>query len=263
MFIKGSRYRSLTESSPIDAAGERRRGKDLRLIPKTTGQFLHTVHEGDRLDLLSFKYYGDATKWWQIADANPQSPLPAELLDRSPLVQERFVLRHPGFESRFRDLVITLGAIGPVTTPAISSFDGAAPVDPNFVETTLVVTYAPAPATHQDIVDQIRAVNIGFHFLRAFAWPAGPSIAEAFSFDDPRAKDSWRAVEETLSTAPGVLEIGSTVTEGVLDALYNSAVTSRDSIVSIITLNGFVLEPESSTFPSVGSKIVIPPNQIV
>src|SRR5262249_5322347 len=116
MFIKGSRYRSLPESSPVDANGERLRGKDLRLIPDTPGQFLHTVRQGDRLDLLAFKYYDDATKWWQIADANPQEPLPSDLLDRRPLVLEHFALFHPDFQTRFRDLGVELSAIGQVTT---------------------------------------------------------------------------------------------------------------------------------------------------
>jgi len=28
---------------------------------------------GDRLDLIAFDYYGDATKWWAIASANPNA----------------------------------------------------------------------------------------------------------------------------------------------------------------------------------------------
>src|SRR5262245_808884 len=125
MFIRGSRYRTVEESSPLDAAGRRLRGKNLRLIPPTTGSFQHTVHESDRIDLLAFKYYGDATKWWQIADANPQAALPTDLLDERPVIRERFLLRHPGFETRFRSLVLALGTIGPVTTGSLQ---------PSFVE---------------------------------------------------------------------------------------------------------------------------------
>src|ERR1700752_882386 len=118
MFIKGSRYRNLSESSPVDAAGERLVGKDLREIPPPLiGPFRHTVLEGDRLDLLSFKYYRDPTKWWQIADANPQEPFPLDLLDRNPLVTERFVLGNPTFETRLRALVLDLTTLGQVTQP--------------------------------------------------------------------------------------------------------------------------------------------------
>lgn len=261
MFTKGSRYRGLPESSPIDAAGERLLGKDLRVIPPPLAwPFRHTVHEGDRLDLLSFKYYTEPTKWWQIADANPQEPFPMDLLDRRPLVKERFVLRSPRFETRFRDLVLALSAVGQVTTPIVTSFDGPKPAEPDFVETTVVVTYAPAPATHQAIVDGIEAASIGFHFLRAFAWSAAPNTAEAFTFDDPPTRDSWRTVVSSLS-AMGMLELESRVTEGTLDLTYNSAITPRESILTVFNLNGFVLKPETTAFPTAGSKILIPPNQ--
>jgi hypothetical protein len=263
MFIKGSRYRNISESTAVDASGERLRGKDLRLIPETDGRFLHTVREGDRLDLVSFKYYGDATKWWQVADANPQSPFPSDLLDARPLVRERFVVRHPGFETRFRDLVLALSALGQVTTPTIDSFEGVTPVQPGFIETTLVVTYPPSPATHQAIVDLIRGGGIEFDFLRAIAWQAGPNTAEAFSFDDPSARKGWRTVEETLSSAPGVFSVESVIAEGELTVSYNSAVLDRDAIVRVLELNGFAILPDSAAFPSAGSKIVIPPNQIV
>lgn len=272
MFTRGSRYRNLPESATVDAAGERLRGKDLRLIPETAGQFLHTVSEGDRLDLLAFKYYGDATKWWQIADANPQASLPSDLVDQRPLTQERFVLRHPGFQTRFRNLVIALSALGAVQTPFVSSFEadypadqlaGIRPVEPGFVEASVVVTYAPSAATHQTIVNQIQTPGIDFHFLRAFAWSIGPKTIEAFSFNDPRAWADWNAVEKSLSTATGVLEVNSTVTKGALEVLYNSVVRQRESIISIITSNGFDLQPESVAFSRVGSKIVIPPNRIV
>src|SRR5258707_892578 len=85
MFAKGSRYRNLTQSSPVNGRGGRLRGTDLRLIEPTSGQFLHTVRDRDRLDLLAYKYYADPTRWWQICDANPQFAFPNDLLDRGPL----------------------------------------------------------------------------------------------------------------------------------------------------------------------------------
>lgn len=36
-------------------------------------RFLHyQVVFGDRFDLLAYRYYGDPTLWWLIADANPE-----------------------------------------------------------------------------------------------------------------------------------------------------------------------------------------------
>jgi hypothetical protein len=261
MFAKGSRYRSLSESSPVDAVGERLRGKDLRLIPAPPAwPFRHTVRASDRLDLLSFKYYGEPTRWWQIADANPQEPFPLDLLDRSPVVRERFVLRSPSFETRFRDLVLALTAFGTVSTPVLTSFNGPKPVDPNFVETTVVVTYSPAPATHQNIINTIRSGGIGFHFLRAFAWPVGPNTVEAFTFDDETTRTAWRSMVATLTTM-GVLDLQSTVVETTLDLTYNSVLTPRESILTVIRSKGFDLQPATTAFPTVGSQILIPPNQ--
>ncbi len=45
-----------------------------RLVPRaetlaTLGE--HVVEEGDRLDLIAARWYGDPELWWRIADANP------------------------------------------------------------------------------------------------------------------------------------------------------------------------------------------------
>jgi hypothetical protein len=261
MFIKGSRYRNLPESSPVDAAGERLQGKNLREIPPPLdGPFRHTVLEGDRLDLLSFKYYGDPTKWWQIADGNPQEPFPVDLLDRSPLVKERFVLGNSNFETRLRNLVIELSGTGQVSQPLVSSFDDSKPVDPDFIETTLIVKYPPAPATHQAIVDKIESPANGFNFLRAFSWTDPPDTVEAFTFDDQTTRNGWRNMLVSLESI-GVLELASTIAESTLDLIYNSAVTPRQSILNVIQSQGFTLQPATTVFPTVGSKIVIPPYQ--
>ena len=262
MFVKGSRYRNLSESSPVDANGERLKGKDLRLIDRPEQwPFRHTVRDGERLDLLSFKYYGDATKWWQIADANPQEPFPPDLLNRETVIKERFVLRSSNFETRFRNAVLQLSGFGPVSTPEITTFDDSQPAEPNFLETTLVVTYPPATATHQLIIDELESPGVRFHFLRSFAWNQPPNTVEAFTFEDPQTRDRWRNVVTTLR-AMGMLDLQSVVAEATLELIYNSALTPRESILTVFTSNGFALQPETTAFPTAGSKIVIPPNRI-
>lgn len=264
MFIKGSRYRHLPESSPLDAQGERLLGKDLREIaPPLAGPFQHTVTQGDRLDLLSFKYYRDPTKWWQIADANPQEPFPSDLLDRSPLVYERFVLANPNFETRLKAVVEALStSFGPVTLPDVTSFTDSKPAEASFIATTVIVTYAPAPATHQDIINKIEAAPIEFHFLSALVLEDAPNTKEAFTFDDQQTRNAWRNMTSELA-AIGVLELESAVVESTLDLVYNDAATPRNSILTIIESNGFTLQPATTAFPAVGSKIVIPPYQTV
>src|SRR5262245_57562252 len=133
MFIKGSRYRNLPESSPVNALGERLRGKELRFIRRLSGRFLHTVSDSDRLDLLSFKYYGDTTRWWQIADANPEFAFPTDLLDRGPAVEETFVLAHAGFAERYRGLLFDLQAFGEVRESQLGFFTEAQPRPAHFL----------------------------------------------------------------------------------------------------------------------------------
>ena len=48
----------------------------------------YQVVVGDRLDKLAYQFYLDPTKWWQIADANP------EILDWSTLT-EGMIIRIP------------------------------------------------------------------------------------------------------------------------------------------------------------------------
>ena len=58
----------------------------VRSVPSSV--VLHTCVDGDRIDILAHNYLGDATQWWQIADANPDwfwwDSLPAGLIIRIP-----------------------------------------------------------------------------------------------------------------------------------------------------------------------------------
>lgn len=42
-------------------------------VSKTDTDIYIITGYGDRLDLIAFDYYGDASKWWVIASANPNS----------------------------------------------------------------------------------------------------------------------------------------------------------------------------------------------
>ena len=39
-------------------------------IPKSDGDIYIITQDGDRLDLLSYRYYNDSSLWWYIANAN-------------------------------------------------------------------------------------------------------------------------------------------------------------------------------------------------
>lgn len=52
----------------------------------------HVIVDGDRMDRLAAQFYGDATQWWRIAQANPEifypeGDLPSGNILRIPSVQ--------------------------------------------------------------------------------------------------------------------------------------------------------------------------------
>jgi nucleoid-associated protein YgaU len=81
MFSKQSRYYSVGNYVAKDARGNYNKVKRMRRINNKLDKALtYVVKEGDRLDLLAYRFYGDPTKFWLICDAN-QSMFPFELLD--------------------------------------------------------------------------------------------------------------------------------------------------------------------------------------
>jgi len=80
MFFKQSRYTNETTEVTPDAKGRWLKSVPLRITPKTSGSFRHTLTEGDRLDHLAGTYYQTPQKWWLIADANPEFLSPLELM---------------------------------------------------------------------------------------------------------------------------------------------------------------------------------------
>jgi hypothetical protein len=68
MFLDNSRYARVetvetkTESGTVVAL-------KLRRLPPVAGD-PHTVQSGERLDVIADAQYGDATRFWHIADAN-------------------------------------------------------------------------------------------------------------------------------------------------------------------------------------------------
>lgn len=269
MFNKGSRYVNLSESVFLTAKGERLRGKDLRLIRLPESVVLHTVAGGDRLDLLAYKYYGDTTKWWQISDANPETPFPTDLLDTGPISEELFTLTHAGFAVRYANLITALENIGTVTNDRISYFDlqnnpnsknpfeFLQSVAPSFLEDTILVVFTPADRGL--VLSAIQ--NHGFHRLSSFSFPDGAKLAEAFTIDDVEAKESWNELVATLRETPGVLEVHSLPLETTLRVSYNRSMLDPESLASLIKTKGFVFE--RTQFDRVGQKIRVPPNQIV
>jgi phage tail protein X len=234
----------------VDANGERLSGTDLRLIPPTPGQFLHTVRDRDRLDLVAYKYYSDATRWWQICDANPQFEFPNDLLDTSPVAQEILTLVHPDVLARYTALLQALAVLGQVTAP-----NAGLPGD--FVACSVIVVYSAAARTQ--IVNAIAQQM--FHLLHSFAWPVPPATAESFTFEDPAVKTAWEALLRVLRQTPGIIDAISDMSAATVQLRYNSAVIGLPAIQSFIGQYGFEIPPMlAQAISQVGSQIVIPPN---
>jgi len=80
MFFDGSRYLSVKEYLARGPDGRDVNVKRLRTGNSPEGSFFYVVKEGDRLDLLAYRFYRTSRKWWLIADANPDLMHPDELL---------------------------------------------------------------------------------------------------------------------------------------------------------------------------------------
>jgi hypothetical protein len=80
MIFQGSRYAGMQLIAALDSRGATVRALDLRRIPATPGVLEHVVVEGERLDHLAQRFYGDPLKSWLILDANPEELDPFLLL---------------------------------------------------------------------------------------------------------------------------------------------------------------------------------------
>jgi hypothetical protein len=80
MVFKGSRY-SATDVVEIRGSDDRvRRTLATRAISPPPSALEQTVVDGERLDTLAARFYGEATKYWLLLDANPETLNPFELL---------------------------------------------------------------------------------------------------------------------------------------------------------------------------------------
>jgi DNA-binding transcriptional regulator/RsmH inhibitor MraZ len=81
MFLKNSRYFGLPTVQVTDRNGRAVTAVKLRRLPAAAGDDM-VVGAADRLDILAETRYGDATRYWHIADANTE--LEAGELTRRP-----------------------------------------------------------------------------------------------------------------------------------------------------------------------------------
>lgn len=80
MFFDGSRYLRVADYAIEADGGTQQKLKVTREPLPSETAITYQVREGDRLDLLAYKFYRNPRKWWLIADANPDCIAPEQLL---------------------------------------------------------------------------------------------------------------------------------------------------------------------------------------
>ena len=70
-FLKRSRYAAVPTVEAPASGGRTVTAVSLRTLPPTDGD-PYIVLENDRLDLIADRSYGEATRFWRIADANSE-----------------------------------------------------------------------------------------------------------------------------------------------------------------------------------------------
>jgi hypothetical protein len=86
MVGRTSRYRGVPGMTSTGPDGGAPAVPELRPLPRVAGSYRHVVQAGERLDLLATTYYGQPSEWWQICDANPETPSPLALVGADPVV---------------------------------------------------------------------------------------------------------------------------------------------------------------------------------
>ena len=71
MFLESSRYYKVKTRQIITNDGRSVNSLTLRRIPMITGNET-IVKENDKLDIISFRNYGNASMFWYISDANTE-----------------------------------------------------------------------------------------------------------------------------------------------------------------------------------------------
>jgi nucleoid-associated protein YgaU len=69
MFLKSSRYAKTPQVTLTLEDGTQVTAVKLRSVPATPGDAI-AITSNDRLDVMAERNYGDATRYWRIADAN-------------------------------------------------------------------------------------------------------------------------------------------------------------------------------------------------
>lgn len=167
VFSRISRYRDLPDVVAPDARGRRVRSRSLRLLPQAGAALLHTVEEGDRLDHLADRYFGQPRSWWHIADANPEFLSPQALLGSEPGTVVEIPVEWEGPTPPWSGLLRTLSGTPGVEAAAMGTLDRPEP------ELELELAAEPSFALAPALAGELRA--------SVLAQEASPALAAALA----------------------------------------------------------------------------------
>jgi len=177
MFSKESRYRNIKNIVAVDARGRSLESRRIRLLPETSAEFRHTVEEGDRLDHLAFKYYGESRKWWRICDANPSFLSPLGLLGKEPVDTVRFpVAVDPGSQSGPPPWYILIKSLSLIPGVLTVSFQETAVPVKKTVEYSGLQVEVDSESVERCIRVTYNRLNIGAADLKLAAESSHPSF---------------------------------------------------------------------------------------
>ena len=267
MFSKISRYRTLPDVVTGDAKGRVLASTSLRPTPPVSGEVLHTLAEGERLDHLAETYYRQPRTWWRICDANPAFLSPLALLGHAPSTTTQFPLTWTGTEPPWSGLLQTLtetlgveaaqAGTPELPAPALTYHDGPAAFSLNLALTLDLNTSTRNQALTQPLNNALLAegvsVSADIHLTKL-----GPS--------------AWRLIDRANGAVHAFRLTGKNTTTltvhpsmpkhaWVVTVAYNAADVTAEALHTVIQNEGFVPSPPM-TLGRIGKPIVIPPDAV-
>lgn len=255
----------MPDTVTTDAGGRSLESRTLRLLPEVSGDFLHTVEEGDRLDHLAYKYYKQPRKWWRICDANAEFMSPQALLGKGLMETNLYPVEWVGplplwfniLDALSKEVGIESVVMGTHLSPLPDEqiVDGAILFD---IDAGLKADLNTGIRTQELAPDLTHALQVnGITF----------SAGGRFSYVDDK---TWRITDRsskqvyTFKLEEALLNVYESITHytWAVKVIHNVMNMTVETIAGGIATLGFsVGEPEN--VGRIGKKIVIPRNIVV
>lgn len=265
MFSKISRYRHQSDVAAVDATGRVVQSKRLRLLPEVTGDFLHTIEEGDRLDHLAYKYYKQPRDWWRIADANPAFLSPRALLGTEARATVQIPLTWDGPAAPWSDLTRALRQTIGVESAVMGAPEWAY-ASQEIIQGALAFDINPALADALDASARLQDLT---PVLAAALASESVTLSDDLRLEKPDPV-TWHLTDrptqqvytfQLFEDEGGLNVYESTVRyEWIVTVVYNTRLVTVEALLDSVEALGFAPAPPVNV-SRLGKSIVIPPRQ--